>query len=416
VIKMEELYYAFNPWWEGKSFDSGIVREEYLEKIDLRRKQIEVVIGSRRIGKTTFIKQIIRQQIERGFPNNQLLYLALDHPQLSRVSISEHLKSFRKIFMHSRNQKLLLFLDEIQESPNWETELKSIYDLENVKIICSGSTSSLIKSQGGKLTGRQIVTTIYPLSFKEFLSFKKIKLSRAEDYKYERMVEEYLQTGGYPENVLLPSEEYLQNLLDDIIARDLIWLFPIKKPSVLKDLLLLLASSVGSRTSFNKLSNVLDISVDTVKEYIGYFETVFLVRSMEKWSPSYTNRIYAAKKIYLLDTGIKTLLTGKRDLGAKAENAVFLYFLRKNEACGYYAESQREVDFVIGDFKKPLPVEVKYSSGFDWQDRKFLGIKLFLRRFPRTKEVLIISKDSEVEMKEQNKIIKVLPLWKFLIS
>jgi len=413
---MEELYYAFNPWWEGKSFDSGIVREEYLEKIDLRRKQIEVVIGSRRIGKTTFIKQIIRQQIERGFPNNQLLYLALDHPQLSRVSISEHLKSFRKIFMHSRNQKLLLFLDEIQESPNWETELKSIYDLENVKIICSGSTSSLIKSQGGKLTGRQIVTTIYPLSFKEFLSFKKIKLSRAEDYKYERMVEEYLQTGGYPENVLLPSEEYLQNLLDDIIARDLIWLFPIKKPSVLKDLLLLLASSVGSRTSFNKLSNVLDISVDTVKEYIGYFETVFLVRSMEKWSPSYTNRIYAAKKIYLLDTGIKTLLTGKRDLGAKAENAVFLYFLRKNEACGYYAESQREVDFVIGDFKKPLPVEVKYSSGFDWQDRKFLGIKLFLRRFPRTKEVLIISKDSEVEMKEQNKIIKVLPLWKFLIS
>ena len=411
---MEELYYAFNPWWEEKSFESGITREGYLEKIDLRRKQIEVIIGSRRIGKTTFIKQIIKGQIERGFQNNQLLYLALDHPQLFRISISEHLKFFRKIFMHSRSQKLFLFLDEVQESPNWETELKSIYDLENVKIICSGSTSSLIKSQGGKLTGRQIVTTIYPLSFKEFLSFKKIKPTLAEDYKYEKMVEEYLQTGGYPENVLLPSEEYLQNLLDDTIARDLIRLFPIKKPGVLKDLLLLLASSVGSRTSFNKLSNVLDISVDTVKEYINYFKAVFLVGSMEKWSPSYTNRIYAAKKIYLLDTGIKTLLTGKRDLGAKAESAVFIHFLRKNEACGYYAESQREVDFVIGDFKKPLPIEVKYSSGFDWQDRKFSGIKLFLRRFPRTKETLIISKDSKIEMKEQNIIIKVLPLWKFL--
>ena len=413
---MEELYYAFNPWWEEKSFESGIAREDYLEKIDLRRKQIEVIIGSRRIGKTTFIKQIISKQIERGFPNNRLLYLALDHPRLSRISISEHIKLFRKIFMHSRSQNLLLFLDEVQESPNWETELKSIYDLENVKIICTGSTSNSIKSQGGKLTGRQIVTTIYPLSFKEFLSFKKIKLARAEDYKYEKLVEEYLQTGGYPENVLLPSEEYLQNLLEDIIARDLIRLFPIKKPGVLKDLLLLLASSVGSRTSFNKLSNVLDISVDTVKEYINYLETAFLVKSMQKWSPSYTDRIYAAKKIYLIDTGIKTLLTGKRDLGAKAENAVFVHFLRKKKACGYYAESQREVDFVRGDFNNPLPVEVKYSSGFDRQDRKFSGINLFLRRFPGTKEVLIISKDYELEIKEKEVTIKVLPLWKFLIS
>jgi len=412
---MEELYYALNPWWEGKTFESGISREDYLRKIDLERKQIEVIIGSRRIGKTTFIKQVIKGQIERGLPSNQLLYLALDHPQLSRISISEHLKFFRKIFMHNRSQKLFIFLDEVQENPNWEAELKSIYDLENVKIICSGSTSSLIKSQGGKLTGRQIVTTIYPLSFKEFLSFKKTKLTRAEDYKYERMAEEYLQTGGYPENVLKPSEEYLKNLLDDIIARDLIRLFPIKKPGVLKDLILLLASSVGSRTSFNKLSNVLDISIDTVKEYISYFETVFLVKSMEKWSTSYTNRIYAAKKIYLLDTGLKTLLTGKRDLGAKAENTVFVHFLRNNEACGYYAESQREVDFVLGDLRRPLPVEVKYGSGFDWQDRKFSGVKLFLRRFLKTKEVLIISKDSELEMEEQNITIKVIPLWKFLI-
>jgi len=411
---MEELYYALNPWWEGKTFESGITREVYLEKIDLKRKQIEVIIGSRRIGKTTFIKQIIRGQIEKGFPINQLLYLALDHPRFSRIPISEHLKFFRKIFMHSRGQKLLLFLDEVQESPNWEVELKSIYDLENVKIICSGSTSTLIKSQGGKLTGRQIVTTIYPLTFKEFLSFKKMKPTRAEDYKYEIMVEKYLQTGGYPENVLLPSEEYLQNLLYDIIARDLIRLFPIKQPGVLKDLILLLASSVGSRTSFNKLSNVLDISLDTVKEYISYFETAFLVKSMQKWSTSYTDRIYAAKKIYLIDTGLKTLLTGKRDLGAKAENAVFVHFLRKNETCGYYAESQREVDFVIGDFNNPFPIEVKYSSGFDWQDRKYSGIKLFLRRFPRTREALIISKDFESEMKEQNTAVKILPLWKLL--
>lgn len=415
---MEEIYYAFNPWWERKDFDSGIPREEYLKRIDtlLERKQIDIIIGSRRAGKTTFLKQLIKRELKRGFPPKQILYLALDHPQLSKNTVSEHLKFFRKLFMHSRRTKLLLLLDEVQESPDWEAELKSIYDLENIKMVCSGSTSSLVKSQGGKLTGRQIVTTIYPLSFKEFISFKKIELSRTEDYKYEKLLEDYLGTGGYPENVLAPSEEYLHNLLEDIIARDLIRLFPIKKANLLKDLLRLLAASVGSRTSFNKLAHVLGISVDTVKEYIGYFESAFLVKSMEKWTSSYSEKIYAAKKIYLLDTGIKTLLTGKGDLGAKAENAVFLWFLKNRKSCGYYAESQKEVDFILGDFKNPLPIEVKYISGFNWQDRRFSGVKLFLRRFSGVKEVLIISKDVEAETAIEGMVIRVTPAWKFLMA
>jgi len=415
---MEELYYAFNPWWEGKDFDSGIAREEYLKKIDtpLERRQIDIIIGSRRAGKTTFLKQLIKRELDRGFPPKQILYLALDHPQLSKNTISEHLRFFRKLFMHSRSTKLLLFLDEAQESPGWEAELKSIYDLEDLKIVCSGSTSSLIKSQGGKLTGRQIITTIYPLSFKEFISFKRIEPGKAEDYKYERLLEDYLEIGGYPENVLMPSEEYLHNLVEDIIARDLIRLFSIKKPNLLKDLLRLLAASVGSRTSFNKLAHLLGISVDTVKEYIGYFESAFLVKSMEKWTSSYSEKIYASKKIYLLDTGIKNLLTGKGDLGTKAENAVFLHFLKNRKVCGYYAESEREVDFILGDFKNPLPVEVKYISDFDWQDRRFSGVKLFLRRFPRTKKVLIISKDINTETTRKDVIIKVIPTWKFLLT
>jgi len=415
---MEEIYYAFNPWWEKKDFDSGITREDYLDRVKElpKRKQIEVIVGSRRIGKTTFLKQLIRRELQSGFSPKQILYLALDHPQFSKNTISKHLKLFRKLFMHDRDKKLLLFLDEVQEISNWETELKAIYDLENVKIICSGSTSSLVKSQGGKLTGRQIITTMYPLSFKEFLSFKKTRLSLAEDYKYESFLENYLEVGGYPENVLTPSHEYLYNLLEDIIARDLIRLFPIKKANILKDLLILLAASCGSRTSFNKLAHILSISVDTVKEYIGYFESAFLVKSMRKWTNSYSEKIYAAKKIYLLDTGMKTLLTGKGDLGAKAENAVFLHLLRNKKSCGYYAESEKEVDFVTGSFKDPLPVEVKYISEFNWQDKRFSGVKLFLRRFPKTKEILIISKDVETEIKKGNTTIKVVPLWKFLLK
>jgi uncharacterized protein len=179
------------------------------------------------------------------------------------------LKRFRKEFHHPRDRRLYLFLDEIQGSPGWEVELKALYDTEHVKVLCSGSTSALIARQGGKLTGRQIVTTVYPLSFSEFIAFRGGPPGAAEDYRFESLAEEYLATGGYPEQVLSPSHEYLANLLDDILARDLLRLFPIRKPAALKDLVCLIAASVGSRTSFNRLSKRLGLSLDTAGERRG---------------------------------------------------------------------------------------------------------------------------------------------------
>lgn len=415
---MDDIYYAYNPWWENKKFDFGILRTAYLDKFKdfIKRRQIEVIIGSRRVGKTTILKQLIKKQLGNGFPASDLLYLSLDHPRLSKTPIAEHLKCFRKLFMHDRTKKLLLFLDEVQESSNWEVELKSIYDLENVKIVCTGSTSSLIKSQGGKLTGRQIVNIIYPLSFKEYLNFNDITWSRAEEYKLEKLVEDYLNNGGYPEQVLNPSDEYLSNLLDDIIARDVVRLYQIKKPNLLKDILRLLAASVGNRTSFNKLANVLGVSVDTVKEYIGYLETAFLVKSVEKWTTSYSEKVYAYKKFYFMDTGIKTILTGKGDLGFKAENAVLMHLLKRKQDIGYYAESKREVDFVIGGFKSPQPIEVKYSSNINWEDKRLDGIRLLLDRYDNVKNILIITKDTEFKSKINKVAIQAIPLWKLLLT
>ncbi|MCL5291453.1 MAG: ATP-binding protein [Actinobacteria bacterium] len=225
--------------------------------------------------------------------------MALDHPQLAGQTISEHLRYFRQLFKHARNKNLLLFLDEIQESPNWQVELKALYDLEDVKLVCTGSTSSLIQSQGGKLTGRQIITTVYPLDFAEFLIFKGGPSGRAEEYLYTPLVEEYLQIGGYPENVLNPSEAYLNNLLDDILARDIVRLSDIRKAGLLKDLFKLTAASVGSRISYNKLAKTLGVALETVKDYIDLFESAFLVKTLGKWTTSHSQRVYANKKIFL---------------------------------------------------------------------------------------------------------------------
>jgi len=415
---MEALYYTLNPWWEGKEFAVGIDRDEYLRQVPtyLQRRQMEIFIGSRRTGKTTLLKQIVKNLLSRNIETKDIFYLALDHPRLSFVPLSEHVRNFRKLFMHDRGRRIFLFLDEVQDSPQWEGELKALYDLEEVKIFCSGSTSVLLTRQEGKLTGRQIVTTIFTLSFPEYLQFRGLSPSLSEDYKYESLAEEYLSLGGYPEQVLHPSQEYLLNLLDDILARDLTRLHSLKKPFLLKELLRLIAAAAGSRTSFNKLAKVLGISVDTVKEYIGYFEMAFLIKSVEKWTTSWSEKIYAQKKIYLWDLGVKSLFTGSGDLGSKAENAVLIELLRSGISGGYFAESEREVDFVMGTAESPLPLEVKYLESFDWQDKRFAGLRLFLKRFPATRKALVVTKGAETTMEVNGVEINALPLWKFLLS
>ena len=412
-----QAYFSLNPWWEGKDFKTGFPREEYLKRILARfdRPQMEIIAGSRRVGKTTFLKQIIKRQLEKGVERERVFYLSCDHPQAIGLPISEHLEGFRQIFSLSRGERVLLFLDEVQETPNWEIELKSLYDSENLKIVCSGSTSALVKSHGGKLTGRQVNTVIYPLSFSEFLTFKKITPNPSEGYLLEDYAEEYLQVGGYPENVLKPSTDYLNALLDDVFLRDLVRLYPIKNLTAIKDLFLLLTSSVGTRVSFNKLANTLGVSVDTVKKYIEYLESAFLVKKMAKWSTSHRQRVYAQKKVYLLDTGLKTLLTGEQDLGFKAENAVFVHFLRRGQEVGYFAESQRELDFVAGPYQDPLPVEAKYVESLEMDDRRLQGLKLFLKGFPKVRKAQIVTKNVARREHFRDTEIELIPLWQFLL-
>jgi uncharacterized protein len=414
---MEDLFYAFNPWWEKKEFKTGILRSEYLKALALlqKRRQIELITGSRRVGKTTILRQLVRKMLDEGAEPTAILYLALDHPRLSPLPLSELLTMFRKLFLHDRDKKLTLFLDEIQESQNWEAELKSIYDLEEVKIICTGSTSHLIKSHGGKLTGRHITTTIYPLSFSEYLIFAGQAVGRAEPYKYEKYCEEYLLRGGYPEYILNPDEIYLASLLDDIIARDIAGFFRIQKTGVFKDLFRLVASSVGARSSYNKISRILGVSLDTIKDYLSHFEAAYLTGAVEKWSPSHADRIYSQKKYYLLDTGLKTLMTGRGDLGARAENVTFIHLVKNSQSPGYWAESGREVDFIVGSHGTPMPIEVKFSPELDIS-AAFKGIRLFFRRFPETRKALLITMRDERTITVDDRPLLCVPLWKFLLG
>ena len=415
---MNEVYQQANPWWyKIPPEPAWIQRTRFLKPIldHWDHPQIQILIGSRRVGKTTLLKQVLFHLLTQSkIPGQQVCYLSLDHPKLHGTPLSQHVQNFRQLFRHPREQKLWLFLDEVQESPQWQAELKSLYDAENVKIFCSGSTATLIERHQGKLTGRQICHTINLLSFSEFLSFRKQQdVPPSEPYRMVALCEDYLQTGGYPDQVLQPSDLYLANLLEDILARDIERIFKPRKPYLLKDLLKLLATSVTNRLSFNKMAHTLGVTSDTIKDYIHYFQSAFLLGSLDKFSGNINDRIYSGKKIYFADTGIKLMLSAL-DFGALAENACFNWLHFQNVECGYYAELQKEVDFVCRRQQQLLPVESKYMSHVDFSEERWQGLKLFFKRKPEVKTAVIVTKDVSQTFEWEGKSIVAVPLWKFL--
>ena len=411
---MDANYHKMNPWWENKGFETGIKRSIYndIDEKSKKRQQIEIITGSRRTGKTTLMKQLILEYLKDNDPRT-ILYMNLEDPALNSNSINAHLRNFRAGFNHRIDTRLFLFFDEVQESKDWDTELKSVYDSENVKVFVTGSTSHMISMRGGKLTGRQATTCLYPLDFNEYLLFKKAQISGAEDYLHENMLDAYLQEGGYPEKVLKDPPDYMQNLMQDIITRDIIRYFKPRKDREVFGLFTLLCAALGSRVSYSRFKRVLGITVDTVKEYLGYFEMAYLVSTLEKWSDSPNDKIYANRKVYLYDTGFKTALDAKKDAGAKAENVLYIYLRKKGLDMGYFAENDREVDFIINTPDGPVAVESKYVDELEEKDIRLAGLRLFVKKHSPAK-AFVATRSVEREFTIGATRVKAIPLWKIL--
>ncbi|MBI3027272.1 ATP-binding protein [Candidatus Woesearchaeota archaeon] len=395
---MQEILYQFNPWWEGKFETNTIKRELYLKKLknELESKEITFIIGLRRVGKTTIIYQLIEDML-KDVDYKKILYLSLDHPAFDKNTLLDILKEYRTIHKLGIKEKVFLFFDEVHIKKDFERELKILYDIENVKIFASGSSSLVIKHKSSFLVGRYNKILVEPLNFDEFLKFKNIKIQQSEIYLLDRYLEDYLVIGGIPEYVLKNNPEYVLELVEGIIYKDVVGKYGVKNPDVIKKLFLLLIERVGNRFTFNKIAKILDISIDTVRQYITYLEETFLLYTILKYSKSMNERIYAPKKMYVADNGIKTVLTGFKNGGILAENLVFLNIKNKGEIF-YYFHDGKEVDFVIGD----KAIEVKYKDEINEEDLKQIkSIKI--------KNKILVSKKTA-----SKNSVEIMPLIEFL--
>jgi len=364
---MEQLFFRFNPWWEGEISHSFVKRKAYLSLMEqsLERKDVAILTGLRRIGKTTLMKLLIIGLIKSyHIEPKRIFYISLDTYGLERFSIMEIIDEYRKIHKLPFSEQVFLFLDEIAYRQNFQRELKNLYDLGNVKVYASSSSSSILKDGKAHLTGREKIIEILPLTFEEYLLFKDIKLSKADSHLLERYFDDYMQSGGIPEYVLTGDVAYLSELLDDIIYKDIIAAHGIKDNRIIRDYFRLLMERAGKQVSLNKVAKILGIGVDTARRYLGYFEDTYLIHPIERCA-KLNERLRSPKKIYAGDIGIKNLFTGFRDKDAVFENLVYLQIRHKNPC--YLYKNKIEIDFLTKD---GILMEVKYYSELTDKQKK----------------------------------------------
>ncbi len=382
---VKDLLSKYNPWWEEDYKLPGIAREFHLNYLEdlLENRRMVLVYGLRRCGKTTLMKQLAFRKMN-DVDSDHIFYVSLDHPGFEELSISDIIDTYRSMFRLGRKEKCYILLDEVQVLKDFEKELKAIFDLEeNLFIVCSGSNSLLIKHRSGALTGRHGRMNLTPIGFKEFLKFKGVTIKPSESYMVDGYLDEYIETGGIPKYVLSRDPQYINDLVEDIIYKDIVPRYNVRNPRLLMDLFFLLCQRAGQRMTATKLGRVLKISHDTVSNYISYLQETFLVALVERQGTP-NERMYSPKKVYIADQGILSIFASTIPTGSMVENLAYLELSRKEGDITYLQGDEGEVDFL----RDGVAYEIKYKDSLDETDLdniKNLGSKEIKERVMITK-------------------------------
>jgi predicted AAA+ superfamily ATPase len=343
---VREVLFQYNPWWETDSFLQSILpRDRYVDYLEARVRQGRVILlsGIRRVGKSTILKLLADRLIGAGADPRTILYVSLDDYVLHSHSILEVVDEFRSIHRHPRQTALTLLLDEVTAQDQFHLQLKTLIDREHVSIVASASSASLLRDSTGALTGRHETLEVAPLTFAEYLEFRGIAIARRDARLDEEYFHDYARAGGLPERVIRPGRDYLMSLVEDIIQRDITAYHGLRDHHVLRDFYTLLMERAGKQISMNKIARILQLSPDTARRYLGYFEDTYLIHLLHRYGKP-NERLLSPRKVYACDLGMKHLFVGDRDWGSYFENYVYMR-IRQYHGVFYVTEGAYEIDF-----------------------------------------------------------------------
>lgn len=432
--KIIEILLLWN-FWE-KDIEAGIPRGKYLTQIKryLGTDEIVTLTGVRRCGKSTLLLQVIAQLIKNGTSRRNTLYVNFEDPKFYNFLNIDLLDNIWESYCDYLKPKgtVYLVLDEIQKITGWENWVRSKYDRkEKLKIFVTGSNAELLSSEfSSVLTGRHLELFVTPLSFREFLEFKDIKVETDKLWlvknknKLENLALEYLQLGGFPKVVLTKDEllrkELLSQYFNDILTKDIVNRHKVKDVSKLENLALFYCTNFTGRYSFNKIEKVIDfsLSLDSIHRFSQYLKDAFLIDFLPRFSYSLKNQMQTARKVYFADNGMHNAIAFKfsYDKGKLLENAAFHHLKRQGKDVYYFCEKQ-EVDFVC---KQGLKVRELINVCYSLDNKETLfretsALSEAMKYFKLKDSKIIVAEGNGRSITKDGFVIQVIPFYQWAL-
>lgn len=391
----------------------------------LNTSEIVIISGIRRCGKSTLLKILADELLIKAGKEN-VFYLNFDDERLVNFTV-ENFNDLWQWFLQNceKNNKYYFFLDEVQAVPYWEKWVKRLYEQEKVKVFVTGSNASLLSSEiSTLLTGRNYTLELFPFSFKEFLILEKIDGNLEKSLTTQRKAvlikkfKDYLEWGSFPQVLVKKNKEFVKSYFNDILYKDIIARYSLRDVKEIKEMAVYLASNIGMIVSYSTLMTVTNIkSTSSVKNYWDYFMGSFLFYKVNKFDYSVKKQIYNPVKNYIIDSLLAQQIgfNFSENRGRLLENVVFIHLKREGKEI-YYHLNKKECDFVIKDgLKIREAIQICYELNKENENRELGGLVDALKSY-KIKEGLIITFDQEKEIMFEGFSIKVVPIWKYLLS
>ncbi|MBA2840947.1 hypothetical protein HNP87_001479 [Methanococcus maripaludis] len=418
---------------ELRDIIKSIIKEYEQREISLNERNITLpetnkalaVVGIRRSGKTSILMKLFKETENAAF-------FPLDDDRVFPVTLD----TLREIVKVSKemypDKKITFFFDEIQEIENFELVIKRLVEKEDYKVYLTGSSSKLLSKEiATQLRGRSLSVEVFPLSFKEYIDFKKITLTdvltEQEHANILNNLENYLNYGGFPEIVLEEEnrEDILKNYLDMVVYKDIIERYNVKNTDSLRLFLKFLINSNTKKVSINKLANHfksmgVSVSKNTLYEYLSHLNDSYVIFPLKKYAYSLKESSLSLMKSYVIDNGFIKMYDFKNssDIGKYLENAVFIELRRRglveNQELFYYEDDIGEVDFLVKQNEHVSKlINVCYSLNFENYDREIKKLVKIGKKI-KCNELYLITFDLEKEITEDGVLVKAIPFWKFI--
>lgn len=358
-------------FWNGNVPKLGFLRQSYLNNINnyADNNLIKVLVGQRRTGKSYLLRQLANQFITAGVPPINIFYINkefIDFDFIKNYNDLHNLVSYYKKIMKPEG-KIYLFIDEIQNIPEWERFVNSYSQdyTSSYEVYITGSNSKMLSSElATLLSGRYVSFEIFPFSYSEYIGITNQEISKQTYINY-------MESGGLPELFMLPNEEtkrhYTASVKDTVLLRDVIQRYSIKDPILLGDIFAYLVNNASNLMSVNNIANFLKSSgrittYDTVANYIGYIKDTFLIHKAVRFDIKGKETLAGNGKYYINDLAYKNYLYSGfgYGIGYKLENLIYLQLRRAGFEVYVGVMKNKEVDFVAKKADKTLYVQSAY--------------------------------------------------------